>query len=382
MLPIIAVAFGSIFLLLSRLRPSLPSAADWGVAFISGALAFSSYLLPMPADWQTMLADGLFFVSFYFYGNGLLVRFGRPRLVWQRVGFIALCLAVDAYLIFVLRSLETEIVFVDCALSLLLAIPVAMVLPVARGLVDRALVVVAGLLVADNLVRTLVFCIFLGMSDTLGDFAASPYASYMQVSAGLLGIAFALAAMGSILADLFRRYREAADCDPLTGLYNRRGFEDALRQTEVVGLDGALLVVDIDHFKQVNDLYGHAIGDDVLVELSRLVKGTLPDTAMVARFGGEEFVAYLPHCSSEQAEMLAYAMCAQVAGFDWQRIGLSHGVTVSIGLASTQPADRSIHDALARADRLLYVAKARGRNQVISEHMADPPAVGELRQAS
>jgi len=368
MLPIMMGTFGIVFLLLSRLTLRLPSSFAWGVAFASGACAFSVTFLPLGPDWQGFIADILFFVSFYAYGEGLLVRFGRPRLTLPRVGFVALCLLVDIYFIFGLRSLEAELLLVDIALTILLAVPVAMVFTAPRNLVDRALVVVAGLVALDTFVRVIMFNVVIGMSNELADFTTSQYAFFMQVSGGLLGMCFALSALGSVMMDILARYREAAEHDPLTGLCNRRGFEEALlRRGHAAGGKGTLLVCDVDHFKQVNDVHGHGTGDAVLVELSRQFVEALPPDALAARFGGEEFIAYIPRLSLAEVEAIAFAGRARVEATDWLALGVSQAVTISIGVAQHLPEDRTVHDAIARADRSLYVAKSRGRNQVVSE---------------
>lgn len=172
----------------------------------------------------------------------------------------------------------------------------------------------------------------------------------------------------------------AAERDPLTGLFNRRGFERRIARyvggsadpaSEGVGGDlaalppiptpGALLIVDLDRFKDVNDRFGHAVGDTVLVDVATVVRQTIRNTDLVGRFGGEELVVFLPGAGEAGATVRAEAVRTAIAS----RIATPAGpVTVSIGVAvATDPAEPFV-PLFARADAALYEAKAAGRNQV------------------
>ncbi|MDE1993081.1 MAG: GGDEF domain-containing protein [Rhizobiaceae bacterium] len=375
LLPIMMGTFCVVFLALARTSLKLPSALAWGVAFGSDAAAFSSGLLPVSAEWQAIVGDLLFFISFYAYGEGLLIRFQRPRLIVPRVAFICLCLIVDIYVVFWMDSLQTELLLVDLGLTALLFVSVVLVFTSPRNIVDWALVIIAALVVVDTLVRVVVFDIIYKGSDALADYNDSEYTFFMQISGGALGLCFALAALGSILMDLLARYRSAAEIDPLTGLLNRRGFEDALARLPGGHLSGVVLSCDIDHFKQVNDGYGHAAGDLVITELARQIAASVGNTAISARFGGEEFVAYVPSVDLKQGTLLAQTVCDNFGGLRWSELGIDNRITVSLGVAAVVPGDRTIHEAIARSDRSLYRAKSGGRNQV-AVHSSETIAFG------
>lgn len=365
LLPVMMGTFSVVFLLLARMKLGLASAASWGVAFSSGAAAFSVALLPISADWQALIGDMLFFLSFYAYGDGLLIQFNRPRRRLLRLFGIALCLAVDAVVIFWMQSLDTELLLVDLALSFLLAIPVMSVALCPRNIVDRALVTVAALVVMDTFLRVILFTLVLHTSDAIDDFNASQYSFFMQISGGALGLFFALAALGSVLMELVTRYRDAAERDPLTGLFNRRGFEAQLERLYHGKLKSAVvLTLDIDHFKRINDTYGHATGDQVISGLARCLSSTLPQRMLSARFGGEEFIVFAPEESLESGKIFAQAVCDAFSNWDWRSLGITGKVTVSLGVASAIATDRTVHDTIARADQALYLAKTAGRNQV------------------
>ncbi|MDO9602024.1 MAG: diguanylate cyclase, partial [Rhodocyclaceae bacterium] len=162
--------------------------------------------------------------------------------------------------------------------------------------------------------------------------------------------------------------RELATTDGLTGVANRRQFlaraEEELARVQRFGQVAALLVLDLDHFKRINDTHGHAAGDAVLIAFARTVQDALRQVDCVGRMGGEEFAVLLTGCAVEDARMFAERLRQLVAdlkvSFDQQDIG----VTVSIGIASMQRADVSPAGVLERADAALYRAKVAGRNRV------------------
>jgi diguanylate cyclase (GGDEF)-like protein len=168
------------------------------------------------------------------------------------------------------------------------------------------------------------------------------------------------------------RLREISETDALTGLSNRRHFLDAagaaIPAARGEGRPLSLLMVDIDHFKRINDTFGHAAGDNALRLLGATLKESTRRADCVARLGGEEFAILLPGATAAIAQDIAERICrhtATLAVLDDR--GRSFGFTVSIGLAALTPADRRPEDLLARADAALYRAKRAGRNRVEAE---------------
>ena len=170
---------------------------------------------------------------------------------------------------------------------------------------------------------------------------------------------------------------EQASTDPLTGLGNRRAFDEALereisrqRRTRA---PLSLLAVDVDHFKKINDTWGHAAGDDTLVALGDLLPRLVRASDTVSRVGGEEFGVLLPDCPAPQARARADALRAQVwaASRDW-----THPVTVSVGVATVPDSADALDDLVVAADMALYAAKEGGRDRVRvapSRHREDMP---------
>jgi two-component system cell cycle response regulator len=164
------------------------------------------------------------------------------------------------------------------------------------------------------------------------------------------------------------RLERLAHTDPLTQLLNRRALTERLTEEMERALryesSLALLMVDLDHFKRINDTFGHLVGDDVLREVSALVRHTIRPTDLVARYGGEEFLVLLPDTAHDTAVAMAERIRERVAGHGFAaHEGLA--LTSSVGLASFPSARiESVEDLFARADAALYRAKADGRNCV------------------
>jgi len=157
--------------------------------------------------------------------------------------------------------------------------------------------------------------------------------------------------------------RHLADHDPLTGLMNRRGFDRELRRhvsrTDRYGAEGALLMLDLDDFKQYNDGHGHAAGDQLLRSVAAILNGRLRSGDIVGRIGGDEFAVLLPKANSQQAETVAAALVKAIGDADHN----GHRVTVSIGVFNFAPGEpASESGAMVGADAAMYNAKNAGRN--------------------
>jgi diguanylate cyclase (GGDEF)-like protein len=361
LLPVVLALFGIAFLIVWRWgsKPAL----HWGCGYLSAALGFSAQFLTgiVPIEAQALTADILFLSAFFFYGQAMLVHFGKPTHLAHRLGAFLLGLCVLAYVVNVEKNLQAELLVSDLTCAYLLAIPVICVRNSGRHGVETTLLVVVSLVVGELLVRNAVF-VFLGTTGGLETFVSSPYAFVMNVGAMFGGIIMALTALAAVTVNVILRYREAAERDALTGLLNRRGFERATGWTNKAKL--AVVTCDIDYFKRINDTLGHATGDTVLQGVAALLRNTLPKNAHIARFGGEEFVACIADCTLHDAYTLANASRLVLAGHDWSDLGISTQITASFGVDVSTANDHSIHDAIGRADTALYQAKRAGRNQV------------------
>lgn len=171
----------------------------------------------------------------------------------------------------------------------------------------------------------------------------------------------------NVLTIYINRLREESVRDYLTGLYNHRYFRRELtRRVEEAGrYDKTFCVVlfDLDHFKRINDEYGHQVGDEVLEEFASLLKDLTRAADMVFRYGGEEFALILPETSREDAHVLADRIRENIAKHDFD---IDRQVTVSGGVAEYPSGSSDGYDLIQVVDERLYEAKGRGRNRVVS----------------
>ncbi len=155
-----------------------------------------------------------------------------------------------------------------------------------------------------------------------------------------------------------------AEIDELTQIYNRKKFNTMLsysiRKWEMNGTPFSIILFDIDHFKKINDTYGHDIGDKVLVELSALMKNLLRNNDLLARWGGEEFVILSPNTALKDAHVFANRLRKEIERFPFSYI---ENVTCSFGITDYTAGDTQ-ESLLKKADEALYLSKANGRNRV------------------
>lgn len=223
--------------------------------------------------------------------------------------------------------------------------------------------------VADSARETSAVALDLGASDLLAVNLSTPEAA--EEAALRLTTHIARKRRHDRSRDLVADGLRLALIDPLTGLYNRRyampHIARLAERAQITARPFAVMVLDLDHFKSVNDTYGHAAGDDVLVEVARRLSANLRQVDLVARVGGEEFLIAMPETSLEHARIAAERLCRvmeqtpiTVADGRAIPITVSIGLALGGGVADTQP----ITDVITQADRALLGSKASGRNQV------------------
>ncbi|CAE6889219.1 Diguanylate cyclase [Ectopseudomonas oleovorans] len=172
------------------------------------------------------------------------------------------------------------------------------------------------------------------------------------------------------ISSLHEQLREQALCDPLTGLYNRRYLDEffarELARVQRENLPLAVALIDLDHFKRLNDECGHLVGDDVLKAVAQHLLDNLRSTDAVFRIGGEEFLLILPGADPDEASARLQSICSQLAAREIATRGGDQRVTLSAGLAYWPQQGQALDELLHAADAALYQAKRTGRNRVCS----------------
>ena len=172
------------------------------------------------------------------------------------------------------------------------------------------------------------------------------------------------------LKEAYQRIEELAELDELTGSFNRRSIMRVLDEEIARSASNrspcSVALIDLDHFKRVNDTYGHPIGDEVLRTFAITMFANIRSADRFGRYGGEEFLLVLPEMSSDRAVRALDRLRAIVAGLDWSAFSPGMKVTLSAGVATLRPGE-STETFLARADAALYAAKAEGRNCIAGD---------------
>jgi diguanylate cyclase (GGDEF)-like protein len=289
-------------------------------------------------------------------------------LLWGATGILLANLAARLYL------MPADVAGVEAIVATLLWFPLVFVFSTVAFDGERSLRYSAAVYVLFTLVTLPHAFGSLG-----GELAVSGFGLLLQA---YLAYAVTIAAL-YFFADLQQRMvameetartmRKLANTDALTGLANRRQGEEQLarelRRAERYGRVFSVLMLDIDHFKDLNDRFGHQAGDDVLVDLARRIGSMVRASDTVARWGGEEFLLLTPETPIGDAQRLAEMIRRHVAD---NSLAGRYQVTVSLGVASYRPGD-TLGSLVARSDAALYLAKRGGRNQVRLEIVPAPP---------
>lgn len=205
--------------------------------------------------------------------------------------------------------------------------------------------------------------------DPVKDAAIIKVFSVLTMGEGVLyAVAAPIVLLAMVREEGENRLLVAAQTDFLTGLANRRSFtQQAGEKITPEGSAGVLMLFDLDHFKAVNDTFGHQMGDEVIRLFARVAESEMNPNTVIGRLGGEEFAAFVPHCDMREGEQIADRLRRRFQ--DAAEAGpKTVAVTVSVGLASSM--GRGLDETMAAADRALYRAKRLGRNRVEPEALA------------
>lgn len=297
----------------------------------------------LPLAWQAAAAVGLLGLASA-YRKGVSLR----RRVWLGFGFMVLMLACLAGPV---QSWQGAPLLSLAGFLLLPAISLPLLV---RPAVAWSVLVVGTLAMAAVL--------WLGVEAPAADKRTFAFYFLVSVSAGLV-LRRARANLATRLDQQVETLWQRAVSDPLTGLLNRHGWMNlattAMDDAIAAGQQPAVLFIDVDYFKRINDAHGHLIGDELLRDLGQLITTRIGQGQFAARLGGEEFACLLPDSSVVQAERFA----KRLAG-EYRHRASAYGSTLSIGISTHNPGD-VLNDLLARADAALYEAKHRGRDQIV-----------------
>ncbi|MEL7272004.1 MAG: GGDEF domain-containing protein [Pseudomonadota bacterium] len=293
---------------------------------------------------------------------------------WKKVGFGFLAgLALTWMVLDMERNSVVRLVLNQLPIVIAITVPALRIgLKPDKNTLDKVLVGALSLFSLNLMSRPLILALLGPMGANVSSFHTTDYALIASLSLAIVTMVTACVLMMVLVADLVSDLARKSQTDPLSRLYNRRGFEE--RAAKLIDQAGraqvqvSLIVCDIDHFKAINDAYGHAVGDIVIAGMGELLKSSTRKTDLTGRIGGEEFCILLWNTDEQDAQRLANAVCAALPAIDFAELAGTRPVTASFGVAQWHDglgAGGVGRDALfALADEALYGAKSDGRNRV------------------
>jgi diguanylate cyclase (GGDEF)-like protein len=359
----LTVVYAIAFFCMKRMYPYLRGAGSVALAFSAATIANILLLLSgsIPAFLSIVVAHCLLLSAFALFYNGVLHFFRTPRRIGYTWALVAVASVLTAYLVQSHRY-PTVLTWV-IALSFFLVRGV-IALEIFRQAADRIFLKIFAFLMAGYAFFALNRVIFLMV------FAVAPNPAqriFLQTVSVLLSVSFAfligLSFLLMLCGDLLTLVKDESERDLLCGVLNRRGIEQKLdselKRAERSGQNLSIALIDIDHFKTINDYAGHAAGDTALRDVVSAISGRLRPYDLLGRFGGDEFLLIFPRTCCPDAHIVSSRIEQSVRELSIPHAGLP--LTISIGL--TQAATGEISGPLlARADKALYNAKDAGRN--------------------
>ncbi|KFN50704.1 GGDEF domain-containing protein [Arenimonas composti] len=375
---LLTTVVGVLLLLVTRgLPPSYRRSMYWWVA---GTLMLPASFVTMALRdfvpvWTSVVVSNLLIAGgIAAYAIALEIFHGLPRRRLRLWLLAAASVLSSVWLAQVIENVAVRLSVVVLLMAMLCSCVFANLYrsPRSRGRTRHILGTVVVIAIAILVSRAV--AMFVAPEQVEGVFALSQVQLASYAVGSVLPV---VASFGFLLMCTERSQRDlerAARVDFLTDCFNRRAIEElgarAIAAARRHGTPLAVLVIDIDHFKKINDELGHAAGDDALTAAVARIRTELRAEDMLGRMGGEEFIVLMPNTDSAAAVVAGERIRQSFSGTPLDLDGVLRRVTISVGAAVLAPADRQFSQLLLRADRAMYAAKNAGRDLVISDPMS------------
>lgn len=369
--PGMSLVFAAAFFLLWRDKRERTDVAITSASFAVLAVAFLfQYFIVYSGTLSKLVSNFSFLIGGVGVLTGTLIRFGvKPPL------FTASIVALVGAAVFTWHLLVEPDGVMGRILSINFAFGTITLLMGARmrnaprkfHFVDKLLIALTFFWGASYFVRPMLTILIEGPVSPYAEFHTTLYWTTMSVSSSMFLLLFALSLITAIALDVMQELRQESHTDPLSGLLNRRGLKERanemMRQAKRRNTPLSVVFCDLDHFKDINDTFGHATGDFVIAAFAECLRGCVGPQHAVARLGGEEFAVVLEGADTAVARLFAESTRTTFSVLKVASLPAERRLSASFGVAEWQVGE-SLDALLARADKALYEAKRDGRNCV------------------
>ncbi len=366
--PLMALFFAAMFVVVWHVGRLKRHVLGFGIAFALSAVGFLiTHLLPADAFYVFHATQ-----VFYSLGSAVMLASVCERVGQQlHLGSIAFVYVTTALVLVVTVSFSNDVasrlIIVNIGYGVMSVIgATTLLMAPRRSVIDTAIIAVVAFQAADFLIRPTLTLMF-EQSIPAEVYRDSIYYSLIGLVLGVKGVTTGMVLIGAAIAEWITALRESSERDTLTRLHNRGSFEQSVQkllpQAQVEGRAFSLVIADIDHFKQVNDIWGHQAGDQAISGFGELIGNMVRGCDTAGRVGGEEFCIAVWNCENQPAYRLAERIRQAFACLEHTGLNEDIRLTASFGVATARDGE-SYKQLFARADEALYRAKARGRDRV------------------
>ena len=366
---LVAGLFAAAFCWLSRYEKVRPAARWVAASFLLGMASYGiEWLVAAVARprFVVFTAFTLTLVALCIFTAGMAAKYLRPA-PWRLIGVLLLVsLPLNLAIYDMPRDSFLRVLLYQLPYCAIQAVTAWLVLKASKDTLDRLLGTFLALSSLHFLSKPFLSTA-LGTGNRPQTYVDSAYALVSQSMGSVLLVAAGLLVGIIMVRDVLAEATQKSETDPLTGLLNRRGFSERARlvgqRATSAGIPASIVICDLDHFKSINDTYGHATGDRVISAFAAQLQEAVADEHVVGRIGGEEFAVVLPGTNASAARLFAEGVRNSFSTAMVDGLPATFRPTASFGVAELREAD-TLSDMLRRADLALYEAKASGRDCV------------------
>ena len=369
--PTMAVVFMFVFLVLWNRGRMGTYVLAFAASFFFFAIGFAAtHLLDTGSPYIFHITQFFYVLSSACGIWGVAKRVGQPPYLGVLAIIYALCAATLAVAVSVSSDISSRLIIVNTGYGVMYLVSVMTLLGAhQREAIDKLIIFTQSLLAAQFLIRP-VLTLLVESSIAADAYRQSLYYSIVNLSLSLISLTAAMVLVGACVYDMIKSVREGVEFDLLSGLRTRRSFEQIvvsqIEKAKLEGVEVSLVVADIDHFKSVNDVWGHQVGDQGIAAFGRVIDETIRDTDIAGRIGGEEFCVLAWNCDGEAAAAMAERIRKRFSATRIDGMTEDHRLTASFGVAERKEGE-GYGKLFARSDAALYRAKQEGRNRTLRD---------------